>query len=41
MVDPNDGLVVEFFACLILIFLDFGVALDPRQANVFGYCIHS
>ncbi|OQD85827.1 hypothetical protein PENANT_c009G02731 [Penicillium antarcticum] len=37
MVDPNDGLVIEFFACLIVIFLAFGVALDPRQANVFGH----
>lgn len=36
MVDPNDGLVIEFVACLTLIFLAFGTALDPRQANVFG-----
>lgn len=36
MVDPTDGLVIEFIACLVLIFLAFGVALDPRQAQVFG-----
>jgi hypothetical protein len=33
---PQDGLVIEFIACLVLIFLAFGVALDPRQAQVFG-----
>jgi hypothetical protein len=37
MVPAKDGLVIEFFACLILIFLAFGVALDPRQAQVFGH----
>ncbi|KAJ6134010.1 hypothetical protein N7523_000332 [Penicillium sp. IBT 18751x] len=37
MVKPKDGLVIEFIACLVLIFLAFGVALDPRQANVFGH----
>jgi hypothetical protein len=37
MVPAKDGLVIEFFACLILIFLAFGVALDPRQAKVFGH----
>lgn len=36
MVPAKDGLVIEFVACLILIFLAFGVALDPRQAKVFG-----
>ncbi|KAJ5973378.1 MIP transporter [Penicillium waksmanii] len=36
MVPATDGLVIEFVACLILIFLAFGVALDPRQAKVFG-----
>lgn len=36
MVSANDGLVIEFIACLILIFLAFGVALDPRQGKVFG-----
>ncbi|KAJ5654061.1 MIP transporter [Penicillium lividum] len=35
-VAPKDGLVIEFMACLIVIFLSFGVALDPRQAKVFG-----
>lgn len=35
-VPPKDGLVIEFMACLVLIFLAFGVALDPRQAKVFG-----
>ncbi|KAJ5897851.1 aquaporin [Penicillium tannophilum] len=35
-VPPTDGLVIEFMACLIVIFLAFGVALDPRQAKVFG-----
>ncbi|KAJ5527200.1 hypothetical protein N7513_011359 [Penicillium frequentans] len=35
-VPPKDGLVIEFMACLIVIFLAFGVALDPRQAKVFG-----
>ncbi|KAJ5152388.1 hypothetical protein N7492_010683 [Penicillium capsulatum] len=37
MVDANSGLVIEFVACLALIFLAFGTALDPRQANVFGH----
>jgi hypothetical protein len=36
MVPAKDGLVIEFAACLILIFLAFGVALDPRQGKVFG-----
>ncbi|KAJ5226981.1 MIP transporter [Penicillium citrinum] len=36
MVPATDGLVIEFIACLILIFLAFGVALDPRQGKVFG-----
>lgn len=36
MVPAKDGLVIEFLACLVLIFLAFGVALDPRQAKVFG-----
>lgn len=35
-VPPKDGLVIEFMACLTVIFLAFGVALDPRQAKVFG-----
>ncbi|KAJ5719487.1 MIP transporter [Penicillium malachiteum] len=35
-VAPKDGLVIEFMSCLALIFLCFGVALDPRQAKVFG-----
>lgn len=39
MVSAKDGLVIEFFACLILIFLAFGVALDPRQAKVFGHAV--
>lgn len=37
LVGVSDGLVIEFFACLILVFLAFGVALDPRQAKVFGH----
>lgn len=37
MVDANSGLVIEFVACLALIFLAFGTALDPRQANIFGH----
>ncbi|KAJ5098424.1 aquaporin [Penicillium argentinense] len=36
MVPATDGLVIEFVACLVLIFLAFGVALDPRQGKVFG-----
>lgn len=37
MVPVKDALVIEFMACLILIFLAFGVALDPRQAKIFGH----
>ncbi|PYI32235.1 aquaporin-like protein [Aspergillus indologenus CBS 114.80] len=35
-VPVTSGLVIEFFACLIVVWLCFGVALDPRQARVFG-----
>ncbi|PYH84605.1 aquaporin [Aspergillus uvarum CBS 121591] len=35
-VPVTSGLVIEFFACLIIVWLCFGVALDPRQAKVFG-----
>ncbi|KAK1144107.1 hypothetical protein N8T08_005769 [Aspergillus melleus] len=37
LVPVKDALIIEFMACLILIFLAFGVALDPRQAKVFGH----
>jgi glycerol uptake facilitator-like aquaporin len=37
VVPAKDGLVIEFFSCLVLIFLAFGVALDPRQAKVFSH----
>ncbi|KAF9891068.1 hypothetical protein FE257_005003 [Aspergillus nanangensis] len=37
MVAVKDALIIEFMACLILIFLAFGVALDPRQAKIFGH----
>jgi hypothetical protein len=37
LVPANAALVIEFFSCLILIFLAFGVALDPRQAKIFGH----
>lgn len=37
MVPVKDALIIEFMACLILIFLAFGVALDPRQAKIFGH----
>ncbi|KAE8145115.1 aquaporin-like protein [Aspergillus avenaceus] len=37
LVPVNAALVIEFFSCLILIFLAFGVALDPRQAKIFGH----
>ncbi|RAL08714.1 MIP transporter [Aspergillus homomorphus CBS 101889] len=36
LVPVSSGLVVEFFSCLIVVWLCFGVALDPRQAKVFG-----
>ncbi|KAB8216171.1 aquaporin-like protein [Aspergillus novoparasiticus] len=37
LVPVNAALIIEFFACLVLIFLAFGVALDPRQAKIFGH----
>lgn len=37
LVPAREALVIEFMACLILIFLAFGVALDPRQARTFGH----
>lgn len=37
LVPVKDALIIEFMACLILTFLAFGVALDPRQARVFGH----
>ncbi|KAE8374005.1 aquaporin-like protein [Aspergillus bertholletiae] len=37
LVPVNAAFIIEFFACLVLIFLAFGVALDPRQAKVFGH----
>lgn len=37
LVPAKEALVIEFMACLVLIFLAFGVALDPRQAKIFGH----
>ena len=36
LVPTREAFTMEFMATLILIFLSFGVALDPRQAGVFG-----
>lgn len=35
-VPVKDAFLLEFVYCLCLVFLAFGVALDPRQAGVFG-----
>ena len=36
LVASGDALIIELFACLLLIFVAFGVALDSRRAKVFG-----
>ena len=36
LVPVKDAFLLEFVYCLCLIFLAFGVALDPRQGGVFG-----
>lgn len=36
LVPVEDAFVLEFMFCLILLFLAFGVALDPRQSKVTG-----
>jgi hypothetical protein len=36
LVPVGDAFVLEFMFCLILLFLAFGVALDPRQSQVTG-----
>ncbi|KAF5863975.1 hypothetical protein ETB97_008910 [Aspergillus alliaceus] len=37
LVPVDAALVIEFFSCLIQIFLAFGEALDPRQAKIFEH----
>lgn len=37
MVPVKDALVIEFMSCLVLVYVAFGVALDPRQASLFGH----
>ncbi|KAF7590782.1 hypothetical protein BBP40_002398 [Aspergillus hancockii] len=36
LVPVKDAFVLEFMFCLMLIFISFGVGLDPRQAQTFG-----
>ncbi|KKK12989.1 hypothetical protein ARAM_000920, partial [Aspergillus rambellii] len=36
LVPVRQAFVLEFICCLILIFLSFGVGLDPRQVQVYG-----
>ncbi|KAJ6115083.1 hypothetical protein N7486_000861 [Penicillium sp. IBT 16267x] len=36
LVPVKDAFLLEFIYCLCLVFLAFGVALDPRQAGIFG-----
>ncbi|KAF7173001.1 hypothetical protein CNMCM5623_005119 [Aspergillus felis] len=36
LVPVRQALLLEFICCLILIFLAFGVGLDPRQVQVYG-----
>lgn len=32
----SNALTLEFMACLLALFLAFGIGLDPRQRNVYG-----
>ncbi|CAI7627562.1 unnamed protein product [Penicillium pancosmium] len=36
LVSTGDAFVLEFICCLTLVFLSFGVGLDPRQSKVYG-----
>lgn len=36
LVPVSNAFAIEFVACMILLFLAFGIALDPRQRAVFG-----
>jgi glycerol uptake facilitator-like aquaporin len=36
LVTPGQAFALEFMGSLVLIFLAFGLGLDPRNANVFG-----
>ncbi|KAK8024236.1 aquaporin-like protein [Apiospora rasikravindrae] len=36
ILDPTQVLLIEVVSCFILLFLIFGVGLDPRQAALFG-----
>lgn len=36
LVSAQQALVLEFICCLTLIFLSFGIGLDPRQLQVYG-----
>ncbi|PYH98640.1 putative aquaporin [Aspergillus ellipticus CBS 707.79] len=37
VVSVKDALAIEFMGCLILIYVAFGVALDPRQGRLFSH----
>lgn len=36
LVPVDDAFLLEFIFCLLLIFLSFGVGLDPRQGTIYG-----
>lgn len=36
LVPTGEAFVLEFICCLTLLFLSFGVGLDPRQSKVYG-----
>ncbi|EAW11117.1 putative MIP transporter [Aspergillus clavatus NRRL 1] len=36
LISVSEAFVLEFIFCLILVFLAFGVGLDPRQLSVYG-----
>lgn len=35
-ISPGEAFVFEFMTCLTLLFLAFGIGLDPRQKTVYG-----
>ncbi|PWY86726.1 aquaporin-like protein [Aspergillus heteromorphus CBS 117.55] len=39
LVPVREAFLLEFICCLILIFLSFGVGLDPRQTRVYGAAV--
>ncbi|PIG87644.1 MIP transporter [Aspergillus arachidicola] len=36
LVPVDEAFLLEFIFCLVLIFLSFGVGLDPRQSSIYG-----